>query len=190
MRAVANIETQELVNGINVADVQELIATIKKDPAKGITHWRVASAWQDGTHSRAHIESFHIGGQQVRRRFALDIDEPAELGGTNAFANPQEYLIAALNACMMVGYVALCAFEGINLEKLEIETDGEIDLRGFLGLDASVAPGYESLDYTVRIKGDATPEQFAKIHQAVMATSPNFHNIARAIALNPTLVVE
>ena len=99
------------------------------------------------------------------RRFSIDIDEPCELGGTNQFANPQEHLFAALNACIMVGYVAQCAVHGITLESLKIETDGEIDLRGFLGIDPAVPAGYESLSYTVRIKGSGTKEEFAKIHR-------------------------
>jgi hypothetical protein len=53
-----------------------------------------------------------------------------------------------------------------------------------------VAKGYESLRYKVRIKGNGTKEQFAEIHKAVMATSPNFYNISRSVALEPTLVVE
>jgi uncharacterized OsmC-like protein len=121
---------------------------------------------------------------------SFDIDEPRELGGSDRFANPQEHLLAALNACMMVGYVAQCAVHGITLEKLEIETDGAIDLRGFLGIDAAVPPGYKSLSYVVRIKGNDTREQFAEIHKAVMATSPNFHNVSRPVDLKPTLVVE
>ena len=126
----------------------------------------------------------------IKRRFSMDIDEPLELGGSNRFANPQEYLISALNACMTVGYVAQCAVRGITLESLEIETDGDIDLRGFLGLDPAVPAGYESLNTTVRIKGSGTQEQFAEVHAAVMATSPNFYNISRPVVLEPTLVVE
>ena len=30
----------------------------------------------------------------------------------------------------------------------------------------------------------------AEIHEAVMATSPNFYNVSRPVALKPTLVVE
>ena len=111
-------------------------------------------------------------------------------GGANRFANPQEHLIAALNACMAVGYAAQCAVRGITLESLAIETDGEIDLRGFLGIDPAVPPGYENLSYTVRVKGNGTSEQFAEVHQAVMATSPNFYNISRPVTLKPKLVVE
>jgi len=82
----------------------------------------------------------------VPRRFAIDIDEPFELGGGNAYANPQKYLLAALNACIIVGYAALCALQGITLEQ--------------------------------------------KIHQIVLATSPNFYNITRAVRVMPELVIK
>jgi len=139
-----------IVNGINLDDLFALMQGVKRDAAKGKTSWRVTTTWQGQTRSRATIESFGIGGEQVPRRFSIDIDEPRELGGSNRFANPQEHLLAALNACMMVGYAAQCAVRGITLENLEIETDGEIDLRGFLGIDPAVPPGYEKLNYIVR----------------------------------------
>ena len=180
----------KVVNGVNVDDLMALVEGVKGDAAKGKTHWRVRSAWQGQTRSRACVDGFMIGGQQVPRRFSFDIDEPCELGGSNRFANPQEHLLAALNACMMVGYVAQCAVRGITLEKLEIQTDGDIDLRGFLGIDSAVAPGYDSLSYVVRIKGNGTKEQFGEIHKAVMAASSNFHNVSRPVDLKPTLVIE
>jgi uncharacterized OsmC-like protein len=136
------------------------------------------------------LAAFGIGGERVPRRSSIDIDEPCELGGSNRYANPQEHLLAALNSCIMVGYVAQCAVRGILLESLEIETNGEIDLRGFLGIDPAVPPGYENLSYIVRIKGSGTKEQFAEVHEAVMATSPNFYNVSRPVVLKPTLVVE
>lgn len=182
--------SSNVVNGIDVGDLFALIESVKRDAATGVTNWRVTTTWRGQTHSRSQVEHFGMGGQQVPRRFSIDIDEPSELGGGNAFANPQEHLLAALNACMTVGYVAQCAVRGITIEKLEIETEGEIDLRGFLGIDPTVAPGYESLRYVVRIKGSGSKEQFAEIHKTVMATSPNFHNVSQRIALQPTLVVE
>ena len=178
-----------VVNGINVDDLFALIESVKEDESKGKTAWRVVTSWLGQTRSRAEVTGFTLGGEAVPRPFTFDIDEPYELGGTNRFANPQEHLIAALNACITVGYVAQCAVRGITLESLEIETEGEIDLRGFLGLDPKVANGYESLSYTVHIKGNGTEEQFAEIHDAVMATSPNVYNIANAVALKSTLVI-
>ena len=183
MTAVHQTPAPTIVNGINVAAVQA-------DPANGQTHWKVTNTWLGQTQSRARVESCRIGGTEVKRRFQFDIDEPLEVGGTNTHPNPQEYLLAALNACMTVGYVALCALQGITLEKVEIETEGDIDLRGFLGLDEAVPAGFESLTYTVRIKGDGTDEQFAAVHKMVQATSPNYHNLSRAVALKAALVIE
>ena len=97
--------------------------------------------------------------------------------------------MAAVNACMTVGYVAGAALKGITLEKLEIRTNGTLDLRGFLGLDDTVPPGYEAIDYQVTIAGNGTPEQFEEIHQAVMKTSPNYFNLNRPIRMNGVLQV-
>ncbi len=187
---VVTSSSKGLVNGLNLDDLFALIGGVKREPASAMTNWRVTTTWQGQTRSRSHVEGFGIGGHKVPRRFSIDIDEPRELGGGNAFANPQEHLLAALNACMTVGYVAQCAVRGIAIEKLEIETEGDIDLRGFLGLDPTIPPGYETLRYVVRIKGSGSKEQFAEVHQAVMATSPNFYNVSQRIALQPTLVVE
>ena len=189
MSAPTKTSDPTVVNGINVDDLLVLIGDVKREPAKGKTNWHVVTTWQGQTKSRAEIEHYELGGKKLLRRFAIDIDEPRELGGSNKFANPQEHLIAALNACMTVGYVAQCAVRGITLESLTIETDGAIDLRGFLGIDPAVPAGYEKLSYTVRIKGSGTIEQFAEIHSAVMATSPNFYNLSRPVALKPVLVV-
>ena len=180
----------ETVNGVDVAALKQAIAQIEAKPEAGQTHWTVKSRWQGGTRTDHFVDGFDIGGQKVDRQFQIQIDEPCELCGSNQYANPQEYLLAALNACVTVGYVAQCSVRGIELEYVEIETTGEIDLRGFLGIDPGVANGYESLTYTVRIKGNGTPEQFAEVHEAVIATSPNFYNVSHPVALKPTLVVE
>ena len=195
MSAATKVQTHtstygNVVNGIDTDAVHALIDDVDSDPAKGMTHWRVASTWQGGTHSRAQVDGFAIGGADVPRRFSIDIDEPLELGGGNAYANPQEYLLAAFNACMMVGYTALCALQGITLQKLEITTEGDIDLRGFFGLDPAVAAGYRELQSRVVVKGDGTEEQFRKIHEMVLATSPNFYNITRAVPVVPALIIE
>ena len=177
-------------NGIDVAALQAVVRDVTADPAKGMVQFHVTSAWQGQTRSRTTVESYRIGGQEVRRRFAIDADEPFELLGENTAPNPQELLMSALNACVMVGYVVGAAVRGITLERVEIETQGELDLRGFLGIDPAVPAGYESIQYTVRLKGDGTPEQFHEIHRTVVATSPNYFNVSRAIRLDARLEVE
>ena len=179
-----------MVNGINLELLQNAVEGIKNDTARAKTHWEVSTQWRGGTRSDTHVARCILGGEEIKKDFTIKVDEPIELCGTNQFANPQEYLLSALNACMVVGYAANCAHEGIELEELRIETEGDIDLRGFLGLDPTVKPGYEQLRYTVHIKGDGTPEQFEKIHRTVMATSPNYSNLSSAMELRARLVVK
>jgi len=178
------------LNGINTEALRGAIEAVTQDPAKGMTHWEVTSHWRGGTRSDTRVTRCVIGDQQVAKDFTIKIDEPLQLCGTNQYANPQEYLLAALNACMIVGYSACCAHEGIQLEELHIETEGDIDLRGFLGIDPTVKPGYDQLRYTVHLKGNGTPEQFEKVHHTVMATSPNYFTLRNAIPLKSRLVVK
>lgn len=177
------------VNGLDLEAFRGLVRGIHEDSNQAKVQFRVKTAWQGQTRSQATVDSYRIGGKKVSRRFAIAADEPFELLGSNGAPNPQELLMAALNACIMVGYVAGASMEGIRLESVEIETDGELDLRGFLGLDPGVRPGYETLHYTVRIKGNGTPEQYRAIHENVMRTSPNFFNISRPIPIDARLEV-
>ena len=184
-------ETQDTRrNGIDLQALAEVIREVEADPSKGMVGFRVTSAWMGQTQSRATVDSYTLAGQEVARHFTMDVDEPLELLGTDTAPNPQEMLMAALNACVMVGYVAGAAVNGITLSKLEIETHGELDLRGFLGLDPNVKPGYDRLHYVVRIKGDGTAQQFQEIHDTVMKTSPNYFNIANPVSIQATLEVE
>ena len=97
--------------------------------------------------------------------------------------------MAAINACMAVGHVSGAAMNGITLSKLEIKTTGELDLRGFLGIDASVKAGYDTLHYHVTIAGNGTDEQFQKIHDNVKRLSPNRYNVAMPIHLESSLII-
>jgi uncharacterized OsmC-like protein len=178
------------MNGIDLDALAGVMRDIEHDPAKGVVGFRVRSAWKGRTRSETEVGSYTIGGQEVARRFAIDVDEPFELLGENTAPNPQEMLMTALNACMIVGYVAGAAVRGIKLESLAIETAGELDLRGFLGIDPAVRPGYDAIRYTVRIKGNGSAEQFREIHETVQRTSPNYFNVARPIRLDAELVVE
>jgi uncharacterized OsmC-like protein len=181
--------TSNFVNGLDVEHVRSAIRGITAEPAQGKTQWRASTRWMGGTRSDTRVTSYTIGGQDVKKDFTLRIDEPLELGGTNQHANPQEYLLASLNACMTVGYVAGCSLEGIVIEDLCIKSEGDIDLRGFLGIDAAVKPGYDEIRYTVHLKAKASPAQLEKVHDFVCRTSPNRFNLAQPIRLETRLVL-
>ncbi len=179
--------TRPAVNGIDLNALEETVEAIGKDAGCANVQFRVKTEWMGQTRSQSTVEGYRIGGSEVARRFTIAADEPHELLGTNSAPNPQELLMSPVNACMMVGYVAQAAVRGITLESCTIETEGELDLRGFLGLDDKVPAGYRRIDYKVRLEGDGTREQYEEIHQAVMATSPNYFNMAMPIEMRGRL---
>ncbi|ANK83466.1 MAG: osmotically inducible protein C [Rhizobiales bacterium NRL2] len=182
-------QSMDLINGIDIAALAGVAEAVAADPAEGKLGFRVTTGWCGATASETRIEGYELAGKHVPRNFTLRVDEPTELLGGDSAPNPQEYLMTALNACIMVGYVAGASMRGIRLDSVEIETTGELDLRGFLGLDPQVPAGYEVLRYTVRIKGEGTPEQFREIHENVLATSPNYFNVTRPVPVEATLEI-
>jgi uncharacterized OsmC-like protein len=190
--------TPGVVNGIDTNALRRLAEGVAHDACSGVApgcsrgdaRFEVTTSWKGGTRSDTRVEAWHLGGRRLSKDFTLRCDEPSELLGGNTAPNPQEMLMAAFNACMTVGYVANCALRGIRLRSLTIHTEGCLDLRGFLGLDESVPPGYEDLRTTVRISADATDEQLREIHEAVLRLSPNSWHLGRAIPLHAELAID
>jgi uncharacterized OsmC-like protein len=176
------------LNGFDLEAMQTVVGEVTADPSKALTEFRVRSTWQGGAAAEHRIDAFELGGAVIARKFSFRSDEPREFLGGDSAPNPQEYLFAALNACMLYGYATKAAVLGIALERISIETRGRLDVRGAMGL-APVPPGCESLACTVRVKADASSEQLEVLHQEVLRTSPNVFHLVKAIQLAPTLVV-
>ena len=178
------------INGLDLTALGEVVEGIEADPSRAKVGFDVTTRWTGQTGSRTTVDGFTLAGERIPRSHTIFADEPSELLGSDGAPNPQELLMAALNACMTVGYVAGASLKGIPLDNLEIHTSGNLDLRGFLGLSDRVPPGYESIQYEVRMSGNGTPEQFEEIHQAVMKTSPNYFNLNRPIRMNGSLRID
>jgi putative redox protein len=135
------------------------------DPASGQGSFTAVTDWVDGAR-----------GRTTARSFTIETDEPTPLGGTDEAVDPMELLLAAVGTCLQIGWVTQSARRGVDLRGLRIEVSGDYDLRGYLALEDAVRPGFSSLDYTVQVDADATPEQLEEIREAVEGTSPMFDN--------------
>jgi len=179
----------QLINGIDVTALKDFAQSIVEDPSRRFARFNVITRWEHQTRSVATVSRYHLSGNDYDRHFEIEADEPVELLGKNTAPNPQELLMAALNACLPVGYAANASLMGITIHRLEIETSGELDLRGFLGLDDSVNPGYDEVSLVVRLHTDAPKEQVEELHRVATRTSVNLANFTKAIHVVPKLEV-
>ncbi|MDB6155946.1 MAG: OsmC family protein [Chthoniobacteraceae bacterium] len=157
---------QKFVNKINVDELMETIGRVRQNPELGRSCFRVKNRWLEGGHNETSIHGFYIAGQEDDSRdepFVLEADEPPVLLGENRGPNPVEYLLTALAGCLTSSMVYHAAAHGIRIEELESEVEGEIDLRGFLGIEKEVKKGYQNIHVNFKVRSDASPEKLREL---------------------------
>jgi uncharacterized OsmC-like protein len=61
----------------------------------------------------------------------------------------------ALARCLTSTLIYHAAIRGIKIDELESHLEGDIDLRGFLGLSSDVRRGYQNIRVNFKVKTDA-----------------------------------
>lgn len=145
-----------VVNGVELETLMGTVKAIQADPELGVCHFRATNQWLNGNHNRSTVTGFYGAKQEMQHKqtFTMDADEPAILAGNDNGANPVEHLLHALASCLTTSMVAHAAVRGIAIEEMESEFEGDIDLNGFLGLDANVPKGYTAIRAKFRVKAD------------------------------------
>jgi uncharacterized OsmC-like protein len=153
------------MNGVDTPALFATINAVKGQPELARFQFRATNRWQQGTHSRTHIEGFHgAGGEHEHaREMSYDADHPAVLVGRDQGPTPVEFLLHAIAACLTAGIGTIAAARGVTLYEVESTVEGDIDLRGILGLSREVRNGYRQLRVSFKIKGDAPAEKLEEI---------------------------
>jgi uncharacterized OsmC-like protein len=155
-------QTLPVALGVDLSQLQGLIGAVQATPSAGQTVWQAKTTWQRGFQSQAQIRNFTIG-----------MDEPTALGGSDTAPNMVEMVLGAYGCCLTTGYVMNAALQGIELEGVEIDLAGDLDLNGFFGLSAEVSPGYTDVRARIHLRAPrATAEQLQQLHTLVTTTSP------------------
>lgn len=164
--------TNHSCTNLNIDNYEATKAAVKADPSVGRGQFEAVTTWTDGAQAST-----------TARTFTIKTDEPAPLGGKDEHIDPMELLLAAVGSCLTIGWVTHARQKGIDFRALTIKVQGDYDLRGYLGTDDSVRPGFTSLRYIVEVDSDAAPEVLNEIRQAAEAGSPMVDNVVAATPL-------
>lgn len=183
--------TERTVNGVDVEQLEDAIGAISADPEAGQFVFRAETDWTDALKCVTTIDGFDQAGETIStREFTIEGDEPEQILGERTAPNAVELLLAALGSCLSVGYAANAAAMGIELDSLRFEMDGDVDLRGFLGISEDVRPGFDTVRCTAHVDADASEDELAELRERVESTSPLMDNVANAVRLETDLVVD
>jgi uncharacterized OsmC-like protein len=163
---------------------------IKADPSLGVFQFRATNRWVDGAHNRTTIKAFYGAGQEDTTRdaaFTIDAGEPAVLLGVDTGPNPAEALLHALAACLTTTLVYVATARKIRLTEVESTLEGNMDVRGCLGLSDDVRNGFTSIRVNFKVKGDAPPEKLREIVERAQARSAVFDMINNGVPVEVTV---
>ncbi|WP_336490790.1 OsmC family protein [Methylobacterium nigriterrae] len=174
---------------LNGVDTPTLFATIKAvgaEPALANFQFRAKSRWLSGTHSESTIHGFFgAGGEQTHvAPYKAESDHPRVLCGADAAPSPVEWVLHALASCLAAGIGNIAAARGIKLTRVESTVEGDIDLRGLLGLSKDVRNGYERIAVSFEIDGDASPDQLRQVVMQSQARSAVFDILTNGVPVS------
>lgn len=159
-----------MINGIDESALRAVASSVQGDRERGRVQFSAITEWREGARATTAVRSFTVPS-----------DEPASLVGTDLAPNAVELLLAALGACLSVGFVYNATLQGLAIRRLSIELDGRLDLAGFLGLPGETPAGYSEIRVGCRIDSDAPPAALAALAARVIATSPVTDTLRRAV---------
>lgn len=182
--------TVSTINGVDVEQLVETIDHIKENPNLAQFRFKAYNEWLGGARSRTTIETFDHAGQENTSRqapYTLEGDEPPVLLGQNTAPNAVEAVLHALASCLAVGFVYNAAAKGIQVEHLDFDLEGDLDLHGFLGLSEETRAGYQNIRVTYRVDADAPREDLEELCEYVQDTSPVVDIIRNPVPLSVEL---
>lgn len=172
---------EHVVNGVDVGRLFDTVDAIKAEPEIAKFRFKISNQWIDGGRNHTTIKGFYgaMNDHPHVEAFELDADEPEILLGQDKGPNPVEFLLTALAGCLTSSLVYHAATKGIEVRRVESRLEGDLDLRGFLGLSEEVPVGYEAIRVSMRVDADISNQEKEELIQAAQRFSPVFNTITR-----------
>lgn len=165
------------------------------DRLAGVVH-ATTSALQDAPASaatiRPRVRTSLVAGTPTRvdvtaGRHGFAIDEPATLGGDDTGANPVEHLLAALGACQVISYQVWAAKLGLTLDGITVDLTGDLDVRGFFGVDEQVRPGFTTIHVDAHLTGPETADAYRELTALVDRHCPVLDVLTAGVQVTSTV---
>jgi uncharacterized OsmC-like protein len=178
---------EPLRNGVDTSTLFATLDAVEGQPELGTFQFRVRNRWLGGAHNRSSIRDFYAaGGEDASRAVAFELDagEPPILIGANEGPNPAEHLLHALAACLTTSLVYVAAARGVRLTRVESRVEGDMDVRGALGLSDEVRNGFEQIRVAFTVEGDAPPEKLRELVERAKARSAVFDMVTNGVPVH------
>lgn len=163
---------QDVINGVDRQALFAAIEAMTADAELAQFNFRISNEWVDGGLNRSTVTDFYgvKADTPHLQPFVIYNDEPPVLLSGDKGPNPVENLLHALAGCLTTSIVYHAAARGVALKGVRTRFEGDLDLRGLLGITDACRNGYRSITVTFELDGDLSLEQ----KRELMAMGPRF----------------
>ena len=154
-----------VVNGVPTGQLMDVIGSIQQDADNAKFQFRLDNRWLEGSINRSRMDDYFADGRETRHRqvFELDADEPRLIAGADTAPTPVEYVLHALVSCLTTTMVYHASVQGVEIESVKSQVEGDIDVRGFFGLSENVRKGFNQVRVRMQVKSEASAEQLREM---------------------------
>jgi uncharacterized OsmC-like protein len=178
-------------SGVNAQVLGTVVESIKNQPEMAKITFEMQTQWQsgDGFKTTSTGKNFQLGGQTIERReaFTLTSDYPDVMGGMSKGPTVCEMCMASIASCISQTIVAYATMMGVQLDSIRIQTEGDIDIRGFTNVSEKVRPGAQEFRMNIHLDSKtASKDQLEKLYELGKKFSPALDTLTHGTTIKTT----
>lgn len=172
-------------NGVDTEALMGARGAFEQMPEAAAFTFRSDCVWNDGTYSTNSLNGYFGLGQEHERKqtYMIESDHPEVFHAADRAPTPPEIVLAALASCLTGGVASVAQHRGIQLNSVRAVVEGDIDVRGILGMDPDLRNGFSAIRVKFEIDADASDADIAALVAQSQKRSAVFD-----ILTNPTNV--
>ncbi len=172
-------------NGVDTEALMGARGAFEQMPEAAAFTFRSSCSWTEGTYSTNSLNGYFGLGQEHQRKntYTIESDHPEVFHAADRAPTPPEIVLAALASCLIGGVASVAQHRGIQLNSVNVIVEGDVDVRGILGMDADIRNGFSAIRATFKIDAEASAEEIAALVSQSQKRSAVFD-----ILTNPTNV--
>jgi len=179
------------LNGFDLEAIENTVTALKGNPEIAEFKFKATNKWESGPRNTSEIQGFYGACKNDTTRvtpFKCSTDMPTVLNGTDVAPSPPEFLLHTLASCITTSMMLLASANGIKVDNVTVNVEGDLNLNGFLGLDSCILKEYEQVKVSIDVDGDLTSEEKNMLLE-LAKKSPIYNTILNPVPVEIALSV-
>lgn len=174
---------QQDFNGLDTGLYSNKAAHTDKYPEYADYTFRVRNRWVNADTSVSHVDGHYGDCRENRRerRLSTRMTGVPVTGCEREGIAAVESLLQALAGCLTAAIVFEASVRGVAISSISSQFEGDLDIRGFLGISDTVRSGFNEVRISIEMECDLDGAGKAELIRLAQERSPVFDSLVNGI---------